>query len=187
MPLHVVEEEMSNLSTGGQRLAPMQEFMTSEGDRAARRRAIVDGLSLDEYAERPVGIRGERCRNRDFTRGTIAMGGDAIAGSVQAQIAVGGDQIEMQQVAQVRRLRPQELLCDRVCVLARSAFNLGVAFLRAKQPVPNLAVDVLTQSFELGRGEELADLSDTALSEDLRNLVNRSDVTRTGRCGGQFA
>jgi hypothetical protein len=91
MLLHEMEENVRDGSACGKRFAPMQKFMTFEGDRASPRRATIQSLCLNEDAERPVGIRGERRRNRNFARGTIAMGSHAITRPVQAEIAVSGD------------------------------------------------------------------------------------------------
>ena len=159
----------------------MQKFMTSEGHRAPRRGAIVNDASRHENAKRPTGSGGERRRNRDFARRTVAMSGQAIARSVEAEVAIRGNEVETQKVGQVGRLLQQQLLCDRVCVLARSAPDLAVALHRMKQLAAGLAVHVPTQPFELGRRQELTNLGDAPLSERPPNIVDRGEGLRAAR------
>jgi hypothetical protein len=93
----------------------------------------------------------------------------------------------MKQVSQVQHFRAHQLLSDGISVLAGGTLHLRVPVLLAKQAVVGLAVDVPTQRVEFSSSEELANLSDAALSERLLNAMNRDKARRTGKCGGRPA
>jgi hypothetical protein len=82
LALHVVEQNVGDGVAGGKRVAPMQKFMTPEGDAATRGRATVEGLSAHQDVQGPSGGRGEGSRNCNFACRTIAMSGYSITRSV---------------------------------------------------------------------------------------------------------
>jgi hypothetical protein len=139
--------------------------MSPEDDAAPLCGVINQDLVFHENTEGPFRAIAERSRDRDLTRLAIAVGRQAIARPVQAEIAVRGNQIEMQQLTQKRRLHLEQLLSDRVAVFARGARDLRIAIHGTKQAMPCLAVRVLPQPIELGLREELTDLHDTALGK----------------------